>query len=127
MNYLNPKHVMNMHQKIFDTTGGMPGLRDMGALESAIYNAFSTFDGKELYPAVADKAATMCFSIISNHPFFDGNKRTGILVMLVFLELNDSFISFSQEELISLGMGIASGRLKNNDIVDWIHSHLNVT
>lgn len=101
----------------------MDGVRDNSLLDSALNAPFQTFDGKELYPALLSKAAVMCRSIISNHPFVDGNKRTGIHVMLIFLELNGIEIQYTQDELIELGLGIASGQLSSDDILNWLIEH----
>jgi death on curing protein len=124
MIYLNIDHIKMLHKKMIDTTGGSHGIRDEGLLDSAIENAFATFDGSELYPSIFDKAAATCYSIISNHPFIDGNKRTGIFVMLVLLELNDVILEYSQDDLISLGLEVAKGNLSGKDVKYWIDSHL---
>ncbi len=73
--------------------------------------------------AALSKAAAMCRSVISNHPFIDGNKRTGIHVMLIFLEVNGVQPDYTQEELIDLGLGIAAGNLDVNDILNWLSEH----
>ncbi|MGI5849912.1 MAG: type II toxin-antitoxin system death-on-curing family toxin, partial [Christensenellales bacterium] len=99
------------------------GLRDKGALESAIYHVFASFDGKDLYPSMEEKAARKAFAIIQSHPFVDGNKRVGLLVMLVFLELNGVELWFTQDELIDLGFSIAAGNKNDKSILDWINDH----
>lgn len=76
-----------------------------------------------MYPSVPRKAARLCYGLIQNHAFYDGNKRIGIYVMLVFLELNGMEINCSDEELIVLGLGIASGEIKDEDTVPWILNH----
>ena len=104
-------------------TGGSSVLRDKGALESAIYHAFASFEGKDLYPSIEEKAARQAYGIIRNHPFLDGNKRTGLFVMLIFLELNGTKLDFSQSELVSLGIGIADGNIDSGKITKWIFGH----
>jgi len=101
----------------------LSGLRDIGALESALYHAYASFEGKNLYPTLEEKAARQAYGIIRNHPFLDGNKRTGLFVMLVFLELNDIKLHFSQPELVKLGIGIAEGRIGSQQITKWIIEH----
>jgi len=95
----------------------------MAGLESAFYHSYATFDGKELYPTVEEKAGRQAYGIIRNHPFIDWNKRTGLFVMLVFLELNGIKLKFSQSELVRLGNSIASGRLEPSDLITWIKKH----
>lgn len=92
-------------------------------LDSAVSAPFQSFGGKELYPSVKDKAARLCFGLIKNHIFIDGNKRIGIYVMLVFLQLNGIFIKCNDEELVDLGIGIAEGKLGDKDIISWIEKH----
>lgn len=98
-------------------------MRDIGALESAIYHAFASFDGKDLYPSIEKKAARQAFAIIRSHPFVDGNKRVGLLVMLVFLELNGVELRFTQDELIELGFSTAAGHIDDLHLFDWINAH----
>lgn len=120
---LTEQQVLAVHSRMIEMTGGVDGVRDNSLLDSALNAPFQTFDGKELYPALLSKAAVMCRSIISNHPFVDGNKRTGIHVMLIFLELNGIEIQYTQDELIELGLGIASGQLSSDDILNWLIEH----
>ena len=84
---------------------------------------FQTFDGKELYPTKEEKGAMLGCSLISNHAFIDGNKRIGVYVMLAFLEVNGIRIECTDNELIDLGLGIAAGEIKYEEILDWILNH----
>lgn len=122
---LTEQQILAVHSRMIEMTGGVDGVRDNSLLDSALNAPFQTFDGKELYPALLSKAAVMCRSIISNHPFVDGNKRTGIHVTLIFLELNGIELQYSQNELIELGFGVASGRLSSDDILKWLIKHTN--
>ncbi|MDZ7838421.1 MAG: type II toxin-antitoxin system death-on-curing family toxin [Actinomycetota bacterium] len=88
-----------------------------------MYHAYATFDGNDLYPAIEAKAARQAFGIVRNHPFVDGNKRTGLFVMLTFLELNGIKLNFSQPELVKLGMGISDGTISPGKINKWIINH----
>ncbi|MEI7616015.1 MAG: type II toxin-antitoxin system death-on-curing family toxin [Actinomycetota bacterium] len=115
--------VLFLHNLMCRETGGSSVLRDKGALESAIYHAFASFEGKDLYPSIEEKAARQAYGIIRNHPFLDGNKRTGLFVMLIFLELNGTKLDFSQSELVSLGIGIADGNIDSGKITKWIFGH----
>ena len=115
--------VLALHDMMLQATGGATGLRDRGALESAIYHAFASFDGNDLYPTTEEKAARQAYAMIRNHPFVDGNKRVGLLVMLVFLELNAIVLRFSQEELIDLGFAVAAGNRDDKAVLEWIQQH----
>ena len=99
------------------------GVRDEGLLDSAIENAFTTFGGEELYPSKEEKAASLAYSLISNHAFVDGNKRIGVYVMLSFLELNGIRIEASDDDVIKLGLGTADGSMKRDEILAWIMEH----
>ena len=112
-----------LHQLMAEATGGSVGVRDEGLLDSAIEGAFATFDGVELYPSKEEKAAKLGYSLISNHAFVDGNKRIGVYVMLSFLELNGIHIEAADEDVVSLGLGVADGSMEQKDILDWIHNH----
>lgn len=120
---LTEQQVLAVHSRMIEMTGGSDGVRDRSLLDSALNAPFQTFDGKEIYPALLSKAAVMCRSIISNHPFVDGNKRIGIHVMLIFLELNGIELQYSQNELIKLGLGVASSNLSSDDILKWLIEH----
>ncbi len=120
---LTEEQILAVHSRMIEMTGGVDGVRDNSLLDSALNAPFQTFDGKELYPALLSKAAVMCRSIILNHPFVDGNKRTGIHVTLIFLELNGIEIQYTQNELIEVGLGVASGQLSSDDILKWLVEH----
>ncbi len=92
-------------------------MRDEGLVESAIFRPQSTFDGQDLYPTLFEKAAALACSIINNHPFGDGNKRSGLHAMLVFLELNGVETDFTEDALVELGMGIASDTIEEKEVV----------
>ena len=117
--------VLLLHQLVIESSGGSYELKDLGLLDSAINNAFLTFDGKELYPTKEEKGARLGFSLVSNHAFVDGNKRIGLLVMLSFLELNGIHISTTDDELIELGLSLADGSKKYKDLLIWINEHKN--
>ena len=120
---LDTGDVLSLHKKMCKATGGIAGVRDIGALESALYHAYATFEGKDFYPTIEEKVARQVYGIIRNHPFLDGNKRTGLFVMLILLELNKIGLKFSQSELVKLGIGIAEGEADPQYIKKWIITH----
>lgn len=87
MKHISITQVLHLHNKMIRETGGDVGIRDNALLESALYNALTTFDGKELYPSIEEKCANICFCIVKNHPFIDGNKRMGLLLCSFFLSI----------------------------------------
>lgn len=122
---LSKEQILVLHEQLIEATGGSNGLKDEGLLESALASPFQSFDGKDLFPSVYQKAARLGFGLASNHAFVDGNKRIGAHAMLVFLILNGVKLEYSQEELIDLFLGIANGEKDYPDVLNWIVSHLN--
>lgn len=120
---LTTKQVISIHSSLIEATGGTDGVRDMGMLESALAVPFQTFDGKDLYPALIQKAARLGHSLVSNHPFVDGNKRIGIHTMLVFLAVNGIEIECTQKELIDVGLSLADGTMDAEKLLIWLSSH----
>lgn len=123
MKYISIDYILKLHTKMISATGGSDGIRDIDLLRSAIENSKATFGGIDLYPRIEEKCANIGYSIISNHAFIDGNKRIGIYVMLILLEYNSIKLSFSQKDLIDLGLGIAKGGVKQEHVVKWIDKH----
>ena len=118
------EQVTRIHSSLIAKTGGLDGIRDKNLLDSALKVPFQTFDGKDLYPDILDKATQLCFSLINNHPFSDGNKRIGIHLTLLFLKINNVQLNYVQQELIDFGFGIASSKLQKNDIRKWFENHV---
>ena len=124
MIHLSLSEVYELHNKLIHATGGSPGVRDNGLLESAVIGCYQSFGGVDLYPTIIDKSARMAYAICKNHPFIDGNKRVAVTAMLVKLRLNGINLTFTQPELVALGLGIADGSLEYEDIISWINEHL---
>ena len=123
MIFFEYEQVVKTHRSLIEKTGGMDGIRDAQLLDSALKTPFQTFGGNNLYPDILDKASQLCYSLIENHPFIDGNKRIGVHLMLLFLKLNNIEVNYSQQELIDFGLDIASGKMSKNDIKGWIIEH----
>lgn len=117
---LSKEKVLLLHNIMVRETGGSVGLRDTDLLESALESAYQTFGGQELYPTIEEKGAWLGYSLISNHAFVDGNKRIGMLTMMVFLELNGIKINPTNESFFETGIGVASGSIKYEDLLNWI-------
>lgn len=120
MKRLTVEDILLLHRMLIQETGGKDGLRDSGLLDMAANSPYQTFGGQELYPSLPEKAAQLCFSLIQDHPFLDGNKRIGVLAMLTLLELNSCLFLPTDQDLIRIGLGVASGELGTDDIRRWI-------
>ena len=123
MRYLSLVEVLELHELIVASTGGARGIRDMGALESAVNQPRLTFDQADLYPDAASKAAALCFSLVMNHPFVDGNKRTGHAATETFLILNGLEIEAAVDEQETLMLDLAAGRLTREELTSWLNDH----
>lgn len=108
---------------IVEVTGGTDGIRDIRLLDSALESIYATFDGKELYPTKEEKAAKLGYGLVSNHAFIDGNKRIGIYVMLMFLEVNGIPIDVPNKEIVRVGLALADGSMKYKELLEWIRAN----
>ena len=124
MRYLSLQEVISLHSLLIAQSGGSSGLRDRGALESAVAQPEASFGGEELYPDLASKAAALGHSLIQNHPFVDGNKRVGHAAMEVFLLLNGHEIAASIDEQEHIIISVASGKMARIDLGEWLREHL---
>jgi len=116
--------VEKIHDILIERFGGAKGIRDKGILESAIGRPFQTFDGKDLYPDPVDKAAAIFESIVSNHPFVDGNKRTAYVLMRLILKRNQLDIEVDQDTKYDFVIKAAKGELTFDKIKSWIRNNL---
>jgi death on curing protein len=107
-----------------DTSGGDPTVLDRAKVESAVAQPRMTFGGSSLYPTLAKKAAALGFSLINNHPFLDGNKRTGIIAVLAFLSRNGYKLHAPVDEEETIVLGVASGRIDRDEFASWIRDHM---
>ena len=120
---LNKEKVLALHELITAETGGDPGVRDLDLLDSALESAFQTFDGAELYPTKEEKGARIGYSLVANHAFVDGNKRIGVYVMLIFLEVNGIRLRPSVEDVVRVGLALASGTMSYEELLEWIYDN----
>ena len=124
MKHLTKIQVKKMHTLLSIESGGSEGLRDEGLLESALYGIEQTFMGEELYPTLLEKGARLGYSLMKNHAFVDGNKRIGVLCMLVFFRLNNLSFSLKNEDVIRIGLGVASGEMAYEDLLQFLRERL---
>jgi death on curing protein len=123
MELLDIENILIFHKKIVSKTGGSEGVRDLGLIESALSRGLMTFDGRDLYESIEMKISVIAHSLISNHGFIDGNKRIGVAILILLLKLNDIEIRYTQQEIIDIGLGVAEGKINENDILEWIKTH----
>ena len=115
--------IILLHTKLIKKTGGRQGIRDKGLIESATARALATFGGNDLYKTLDEKIAVTTYALINNHGFIDGNKRVGIAAMLLLARINGIILSYSQQELITLGLGTAESLIDVEKIIEWIDQH----
>ncbi|OGD54122.1 hypothetical protein A3J78_02495 [Candidatus Beckwithbacteria bacterium RBG_13_35_6] len=121
--YLSFEQVIFLHEKIIVRSGGLEGIRDFGLLYSAIERPKASFASKDLYASIFDKAAALTHSLILNHPFIDGNKRTALASLIRFLEINQKKIKANKKEFIELSLKIENKKMNFKDIVGWLKEH----
>jgi death-on-curing protein len=124
MRYLTLGEVVDLHRAVIETTGGTSGIRDLGALESALAQPRASFGGVDLHASLPAKAAALCFSLVNNHPFIDGNKRLGHAATETFLILNGSEIDAIVDEQERLMLDLASGKLTREQLGAWLLAHV---
>ncbi|MBL7177847.1 MAG: type II toxin-antitoxin system death-on-curing family toxin [Desulfobacteraceae bacterium] len=124
MRYLSLREILELHEAVIEISGGARGIRDMRALESAVNQPRLTFDQADLYPNIVAKAAALCFSLVINHPFVDGNKRVGHAAMETFLILNGYEIEATVAEQEQIILDLAAGKLTREAFTNWLKDHV---
>jgi death-on-curing protein len=124
MRYLALPEVVELHRRVLQATGGAPGIRDLGVLESAIAQPKATFNGVDLYPTLVEKAAALCLALVQGHPFVDGNKRVGHAAMETLLVLNSAELDAPIGDQEHVMLDLASGRIDRTQLAEWLRQHL---
>ena len=120
---LTKEQVVLLHEKLIERYGGIKGIREEGLLDSALHAPFHSFGGIEAYPTLLGKAARLCYGLVKNHPFYDGNKRIGALVLLTTLDLNKLEITMTSEELEEEILSLAGGEISFEAFLNWVQEH----
>lgn len=120
---LTKRQILKLHEQLLRETGGSDGLRDEGLLESALEAPFQSYGNQELFPTIQAKAARLGFGLIKNHAMVDGNKRIGTHAMLVFLAINGIELQYTQQELYTAILAVASGKVGYEELLRWILEH----
>lgn len=120
MRYLSITEILEIHDQVISASGGSRGIRDVKALESCANQPRLTFDKKDLYPDIVTKASSLCFGLIMNHPFIDGNKRVGHAAMEIFLVLNGYEIDAEVNEQEQVMIDLATGNISRENFSKWL-------
>jgi death-on-curing protein len=123
MNYLSAEQILFIHARLIEETGGEHGVRDLEMLLSAIGRPQASFDRQDLYPDLFSKAAALMESLIRNHPFVDGNKRTGVTAAGLFLRQNGYCLTASNDELVAITMSVAQSQTNLETLTNWIRNN----
>jgi death-on-curing protein len=123
MRYLTLAEVLFIHERVLGQSGGGSGIRDLSALESAMSQPKATVGGIDAYPSLVEKAAALCYSLCSNHPFVDGNKRVAHAAMETFLILNGRELPSTVDEQEELILGVAAGAIRHEELLAWLRDH----
>ncbi len=121
--YITIEECYLIHEKMIEIGGGRGGVRDFTLLHSAIERSKASFGGKDLYPDIWTKGAALIHSLIKNHPFNDGNKRTGFFTTLRFLNINGYDITASRKEIVEFALSIDVRNLNLEEIASWLKKH----
>lgn len=123
MNYLIAEQVLFIHARLISETGGLHGVLDLGLLLSAVARPQATFDGQDLYPDLFSKAAALLESLVGNHAFVDGNKRTAITSAGLFLRINGYSLTANNQQLEAFTLQCARRTVSLDEIAQWFKSH----
>ena len=124
MRYLTLGEVVELHRLVLAASGGATGIRDLGALESAVAQPRASFGGSDLHPTLIEKTGALGFALAQGHPFVDGNKRVAHAEIATFVLLNNADIAATVDEQEQLMLNLASGRLSRSDLVAWLREHV---
>ena len=115
--------IYELHKQLEDEFVLSSGIRDESLLISAVNSPFQTFMGSDLYPSIYDKSAQLCYGIANNHPFTDGNKRTALHSMYVYLIINGFDITATQQDVENMIINVAAGNMTNTELVQWLREN----
>lgn len=121
--FLDLSHTLRLHQSLLEHYGGIDGIRDVGLLESALGMPQAAYGGEYLHGDLFEMAAAYLYHIVQNHPFLDGNKRTGAAAAIVFLSINDVEIENDEDGLICLTLSVATGEAGKTEIAEFFRQH----
>ena len=121
---LSRAQIVLLHKQLIERYGGTHGIRDEGLLDSALNAPFQSFGGIDFFPTVIDKAVRLCVGLVQNHPFHDGNKRIGVMALLVMLDRNHIHLKTNSMELASVILDLASNRIDSDFLLSWVKERI---
>ena len=121
--YITLEEVVAIHESMVDLYGGSHGLRDLGLLQSALARPQASFAGEDLYPSLMEKAAALFHSLLFNHVFVDGNKRTALTSTARFLYINGRELCASEDELVTFPLRVENNHFSIEKISTWLDEH----
>ena len=121
---LSYETILQLQNQLIDRYGGIHGVRDEHLLDSAINAPYQSFGSTEFYPTVVEKAVRLCFGLVKNHPFIDGNKRIGALALLVLLDLNHLTLNATSAELAEVILQLAAGTIDDVLFLHWVQNRI---
>ena len=124
MRRLSRETIILLQEQLIDLYGGSHGIRDEGLLDSALSAPYQGFGGYDFYPSITEKAVRLCFGLVKNHPFFDGNKRIGTMAMLITLDQNHLRFTAASSELTEVILDLASGNRSYEDLLEWVRDRI---
>ena len=122
--FLGLEEILALHADQIERYGGSPGVRDLGLLESAVAAPEASFGGEYLHATLPEMAAAYLFHLSQNHAFVDGNKRVAAAAMIMFVYLNDRDIACSEDELVELTLGVATGTTTKADVAVFLAARI---
>ncbi len=122
--FLDLDHVLRLHRSLIEHYEGTDGTRDVGLLQSAVAMPQASYGGEFLHSDIYEMAAAYLYHIVQNHPFLDGNKRTGAAAAIVFLAMNDTQIENDEDGLVALTLSVATGQAGKGEIAEFFRSHV---
>lgn len=121
---LTKEEILILHEQLIERYGGIHGVRDENLLDSALNAPFLGYDEYEFYPSVVQKAVRLCFGLVMNHPFHDGNKRIGAMALLITLDLNHLTLKTNSAELSDIILRLAAGSISDDVLLHWVQDRL---
>lgn len=123
MKNISLEYTLLLHKTLINKSGGLHGVKSVDLLESALVQGEMTFRGEYLYKDIYEKISAICYSLATNHPMNDGNKRIAVAVMLLLCRENDIALEYEQSELIDLGFKLGKNEVDRKYISEWIKTH----
>lgn len=121
---LTRDEILLMHKKLIERYGGSHGVRDENLLDSALNTPYQSFGEFDFYPTIVEKAVRLCYGLVKNHPFHDGNKRIGAASLLIMLKINDLSIHTDSAELSNIILSLADGTIDYEFLLQWVQDRI---